>query len=154
MGTVAAESLTVIGASAGGFLAAAALATSSVTVEAAVIVNGFIDPLSALLRADSPTLEADHDEWGDPHGNPADRLALTRVSPLRALEKPDGAVLVIVSGQDIRVDPRQGLRWYLRYRELGGSASLWFDPDGTHDRWGSGMEPDSLIGWVVEALRK
>lgn len=154
MGTVTAESLTVIGASAGGFLAAAALATRLVTVEAAVIVNGFIDPLSALLRANSLTLEADQDEWGDPHGNLDDRSALTRMSPLLTLEKPRGAVLVIVAGRDIRVDPRQGLRWYLRYRALGGSASLWFDPNGTHDRWGSGMEPDSMISWVVEALAK
>lgn len=151
-GAVTADTLCVIGASAGGFLAASLLTEESVTIDAAVIVNGYIDPLEALLRHPSLTVQADRDEWGDPEHDPSDREVLGRLSPLRKLTTPRAPTLVIISAKDARVDPRQGLTWALRSRELGGDVTLWYDPDGSHDQWGARMQPDVLIDWVANAL--
>lgn len=52
------------------------------------------------------------------------------------------------------MNPRQGLKWALAYRSLGGSVELWFDPNGAHDCWGAGMPPDALFDWVDEALAR
>ncbi len=58
----------------------------------------------------------------------------------------------MVSAKDVRVNPRQGLKWYLTYRSLGGDATLWYDPNGAHDCWGADMDPDALIDWVRDAV--
>ena len=62
--------------------------------------------------------------------------------------------LVIVSACDVRVNPRQGLKWFLRYRSLGGPAELWFDPLGAHDCWGAGMPRTALVDWTAAALER
>ena len=61
--------------------------------------------------------------------------------------------MVAVSGRDARVDPRQGLAWVVRSRELGGNTTLWYDPNGTHDM-GIRVEVNSLVDWVVDALEQ
>lgn len=152
-GAVTATKVCVIGASAGGFLVASLLAEETVTVDAAVIINGYIDPLEALLRRSSPTEQADRDEWGDPEHDLGDREALEKLSPLRKLTTPPAPTLVAVSGRDARVDPRQGLAWVVRSRELGGNTTLWYDPNGTHDM-GIRVEASSLVEWVVDALEQ
>ena len=152
-GATTATKVCVIGASAGGFLVASLLAEETVTVDAAVIVNGYIDPLEALLRRSSPTEQADRDEWGDPEHDLGDREALEKLSPLRKLTKPPAPTLVAVSGRDVRVDPRQGLAWVVHSRELGGDTTLWYDPNGTHDM-GIRVEVNSLVDWVVDALEQ
>ena len=152
-GATTATKVCVIGASAGGFLVASLLAEETVTVDAAVIVNGYIDPLEALLRRSSPTEQADWDEWGDPEHDLGDREALEKLSPLRKLTKPPAPTLVAVSGRDVRVDPRQGLAWVVHSRELGGDTTLWYDPNGTHDM-GIRVEVNSLVDWVVDALEQ
>ena len=55
--------------------------------------------------------------------------------------------------QDARVNPRQGLTWALRSRELGGNTTLWYDPHGTHD---TGIRTDSnpLTTWVTTMLEQ
>ena len=151
-GAVTATKLCVIGASAGGFLAASLLVEEPAMIDAAVIANGYIDPLTDLLYRQSPTKEADLDEWGDPAHNPHDREVLERLSPLRRLTAPVAPTLVTVSARDARVDPRQGLAWVLRSRELGGGVTLWYDPDGTHDMWGAQLHPNVLIDWVTKVL--
>ena len=152
-GAATATKVCVIGVSAGGFLVASLLAEETVTVDAAVIVNGYIDPLEALLRRSSPTEQADRDEWGDPEHDLGDREALEKLSPLRKLTTPPAPTLVAVSGRDARVDPRQGLAWVVRSRELGGNTTLWYDPNGTHDM-GIRVEVNSLVDWVVDALEQ
>ena len=151
-GAVTATKLCVIGASAGGFLAASLLVEEPAMIDAAVIANGYIDPLTDLLYRQSPTKEADLDEWGDPAHNPHDREILERLSPLRRLTVPVAPTLVMVSARDARVDPRQGLAWVLRSRELGGDVTLWYDPDGAHDMWGANLHPNTLIDWVSKVL--
>ncbi len=65
-GAVRAESLCVLGASAGGFLAATALNTCPDEIDVCVIVNGFVDPLTSLLRGDTKTIASDQEVWGTP----------------------------------------------------------------------------------------
>ena len=69
-GAATATKICVIGASAGGFLTASLLADHTTPIDAAVIVNGYIDPLESLLHHPSLTEQADRDEWGDPQHNP------------------------------------------------------------------------------------
>lgn len=154
-GVVTATEIVALGASAGGFLAATTLNTCPESVDACVIVNGFVDPLTSLVRRDTHTTTSDADEWGDPLNNANDLAALRAISPVDNLSTCAGAeALVVVSGKDIRVNPRQGLKWFLRYRSLGGSASLWYDPEGAHDCWGAGMPRDALLDWTLGALQR
>lgn len=151
-GAATATRLAVLGASAGGFLAATTLNLCPDEVDACVIVNGFVDPLTSLNRQDTHTTASDRDEWGDPT-LPTDVAALQAISPVEQLTYAGAAkALVIVSGCDARVNPRQGVKWYLRYRGLGGDATLWFDPRGAHDCWGAGMARDALVTWVAGAF--
>lgn len=152
--TVAATELVVIGASAGGFLAATTVNTCPGEVDVCIIVNGFVDPLTSLLREDTVTTASDKDEWGDPATNANDLTTLQHVSPVGNLARVGAEALVIVAGADVRVNPRQGLKWALTYRWLGGPVELWFDPDGAHDCWGAGMPPHALFDWVEEALAR
>ncbi len=150
---VRATQLAVIGASAGGFLAATALNSCPELVDAAVIVNGFVDPMPSLLTGNSPTIASDWDEWGNPLVSEDDYRTLRRVSPYENLVDAGAAkALVIVSGCDVRVNPRQGLKWAMRYRQLGGRADVWYDPEGSHDCWGEGSDITDLVDWFDEAL--
>lgn len=152
-GAVRATEIVTLGASAGGFLAATTLHTCPDDVDVCVVVNGFVDPLASLLGDRSPTAASDRDEWGDPARNPNDLAALRQISPVGNLSAPvDAETLVVVCAQDMRVDPRQGLKWTLGRRELGGPVELWFDPQGAHDCWGAGMSPTALTDWVAAAL--
>lgn len=152
-GAVRADAVVTLGASAGGFLAATTLHTCPADVDVCVVVNGFVDPLTSLLGDDSPTAASDRDEWGDPRHSEQDLAALRQVSPVTNLTAVSGAeVLVVVSGRDARVNPRQGLKWALGYRALGGPVELWYDPEGAHDCWGAGMPPTALTDWVAAAL--
>lgn len=156
-GAVIADRICVLGASAGGFLAATTLNSCPDLVEACVIVNGFLDPLGSLLRRDTPTAASDQDEWGDPHTNPNDLETLQAISPVDNLagtprDASSSRALVVVSANDVRVNPRQGLKWYLGYRALGGPGELWFDPNGAHDCWGAQMDPEAMVDWVCAAL--
>ncbi|QIK72337.1 alpha/beta fold hydrolase [Propioniciclava coleopterorum] len=154
-GALTASELVVLGASAGGFLAATTLNTCPGDVDACVIVNGFVDPLTSLLREDTTTRASDQDEWGDPRGNPNDLATLRAISPVDNLAAASGAeALVVVAACDVRVNPRQGLKWFLRYRGLGGPATLWYDPQGAHDCWGAGMSRSALVDWVTAALAR
>ncbi len=154
-GQVRATALVALGASAGGFLAATTLNTCPEEVDVCVIVNGFVDPMTSLCRRDTTTQASDVDEWGDPLGNPNDRAALAAVSPVDNLRLTCGAeALVVVSACDVRVNPRQGLKWFLRYTDLGGPADLWFDPQGAHDCWGAEMPRTALVDWVIAALQR
>lgn len=154
-GVVTATEIVALGASAGGFLAATTLNTCPQQVDACVIVNGFVDPLTSLVRKDTHTTTSDADEWGDPLNNPNDLAALRAISPVDNLTACEGAeALVVVAGKDIRVNPRQGLKWFLRYQSLGGAATLWYDPDGAHDCWGAGMSRDALLEWTISALQR
>ncbi|WP_040161957.1 prolyl oligopeptidase family serine peptidase [Nigerium massiliense] len=152
VGAVHATAIVTLGASAGGFLSATTLNTCPDLVDVCVIVNGYVDPLTSLLRQDTQTTASDQDEWGDP-SNPNDLETLRAVSPVDNLTTSLGAeALVIVSGRDVRVNPRQGLKWFLRYTALGGPGELWFDPMGAHDCWGAGMPRTALVDWVTAAL--
>ena len=144
-----------LGASAGGFLSAATLNACPDEVDVCVVVNGFVDPITSLIRGDSKTVASDRDEWGDPAQNPNDLAILQQISPVHNLRRPLRAeALVVVSGCDVRVNPRQGLKWALRYRELGGSVDLWYDPNGAHDCWGDGMPETAMVDWVEAALAR
>lgn len=154
VGPVTATEIVVIGASAGGFLTATTLSTSTGLVDAAVIVNGFVDPLTSLLRGDTQTTASDEDEWGNPASNAHDLEALLAITPVDTLRPHGAEVLVVVSGRDVRVNPRQGLKWALRSRSLGDSVEIWFDPDGAHDCWGAGMAPTAMVDWVTDALAR
>jgi len=122
------------------------------TIDAGVIVNGYVDPLLALTHLNSPTKLADQDEWGDPLGNPQARAVLERLSPIQRLNKPTADTLVVIAARDRRVDPRLGLAWVIRSRVNGGHTTLWYDLEGGHDLWGRGVDPSSLVNWVDEAL--
>ena len=152
-GAATATTICVIGASAGGFLTASLLADHATHIDAAVIVNGYIDPLESLLRHPSLTEQADRDEWGDPQHNPRHQHTLEKLSPLRKLTTTPPPTLIVISGKDARVNPRQGLTWALRSRELGGNTTLWYDPHGTHD---TGIRTDSnpLTTWVTTMLEQ
>ena len=114
-----------------------------------MIVNGYIDPLESLLHHPSLTEQADHDEWGDPQH----RHALEELSPLRKLTTTPPPTLIVICVKDARVNPRQGLTWALRSRELGGHATLWYDPNGTHDT-GIRTETNPMIDWVINTLEQ
>lgn len=150
-------SITVLGASAGGFLASLLIATEPREIDTGIIVNGYIDPLRSLQAGTSLTAAADRAEWGDPR-DPAERRVLEALSPLSALERMECApasaprVLLVVAGKDVRVDPRQSVEFCVRYRRLGHEATLWHDPDGTHDRWGVDLSPRALPRWAADQL--
>ena len=152
-GTATATTICVIGASAGGFLTASLIADHTTPIDAAVIVNGYIDPLESLLHHPSLTEQADHDEWGDPQHDPRHRHALEELSPLRKLTTTPPPTLIVISAKDARVNPRQGLTWALRSRELGGHTTLWYDPNGTHDT-GTRADTKHLINWVANTLEQ
>ena len=152
-GAVTATTICVIGVSAGGFLTASLLADHTAPIDAAVIVNGYIDPLESLLHHPSLTEQADHDEWGDPQHNPHHRHALEELSPLRKLTTTPPPTLIVICVKDARVNPRQGLTWALRSRELGGHATLWYDPNGTHDT-GIRTETNPITDWVINTLEQ
>lgn len=154
-GRVTATEIVTLGASAGGFLSATTINTCPGQVDVCIVVNGFVDPLTSLLREDTQTRASDQDEWGDPRRNVNDLETLRRISPVDNLVAGHGAeALVIVSACDVRVNPRQGLKWFLRYRSLGGPAELWFDPLGAHDCWGAGMPRTALVDWTAAALER
>ena len=152
-GVATATTICVIGVSAGGFLTASLLADETAPIDAAVIVNGYIDPLESLLHHPSLTEQADHDEWGDPQHNPHHRHALEELSPLRKLTTTPPPTLIVICVKDARVNPRQGLTWALRSRELGGNTTLWYDPNGTHDT-GIRTETNPMIDWVINTLEQ
>lgn len=154
LGSVRATAIVTLGASAGGFLSAAMLNACPDAVDACIVVNGFVDPLTSLLRRDTRTTASDQDEWGDPD-NPNDLATLRAISPVDNLVAGHGAeALVVVSACDVRVNPRQGLKWALRYRALGGAVDLWYDPRGAHDCWGAGLPRTALVDWVDRALAR
>ena len=152
-GAATATAICVIGASAGGFLTASLLADCTAPIDAAVIVNGYIDPLESLLRHPSLTEQADRDEWGDPQHNPHHQHTLEKLSPLRKLTTTPPPTLIVICVKDARVNPRQGLTWALRSRELGGNTTLWYDPNGTHDT-GIRTETNPMIDWVINTLEQ
>jgi len=152
-GAATATAICVIGASAGGFLTASLLADCTAPIDAAVIVNGYIDPLESLLRHPSLTEQADRDEWGDPQHNPHHRHALEKLSPLRKLTTTPPPTLIVICVKDARVNPRQGLTWALRSRELGGNTTLWYDPNGTHDT-GIRTKTNPITTWVTNTLEQ
>ena len=152
-GAATATTICVIGASAGGFLVASLIADHTTPIDAAVIVNGYIDPLESLLHHPSLTEQADHDEWGDPQHNPPHRHTLEKLSPLRKLTTTPPPTLIAISAKDTRVNPRQGLTWTLRSRELGGNTTLWYDPNGTHNT-GTRVDTKHLINWVTNTLEQ
>ena len=152
-GAATATKICVIGASAGGFLTASLLADHTTPIDAAVIVNGYIDPLESLLHHPSLTEQADRDEWGDPQHNPHHRQALEKLSPLRKLTTTPPPTLIVICVKDARVNPRQGLTWTLRSRTLGGNTTLWYDPNGTHDT-GIRTETNPMIDWVINTLEQ
>ena len=152
-GAATATKICVIGASAGGFLTASLLADHTAPIDAAVIVNGYIDPLESLLHHPSLTEQADRDEWGDPQHNPHHRQALEKLSPLRKLTTTPPPTLIVICVKDARVNPRQGLTWTLHTRTLGGNTTLWYDPNGTHDT-GIRTETNPMIDWVINTLEQ
>ena len=152
-GAATATTICVIGASAGGFLVASLIADHTTPIDAAVIVNGYIDPLESLLHHPSLTEQADHDEWGDPQHNPHHRHTLEKLSPLRKLTTTPPPTLVLISDKDTRVNPRQGLTWTLHTRTLGGNTTLWYDPNGTHDT-GTPTETNPITTWVTNTLEQ
>ena len=152
-GAATATTICVIGASAGGFLVASLIADHTTPIDAAVIVNGYIDPLESLLHHPSLTEQADHDEWGDPQHNPHHRHALEKLSPLRKLTTTPPPTLIAISAKDTRVNPRQGLTWTLHTRTLGGHTTLWYDPNGTHDT-GTPTETNPITTWVTNTLEQ
>ena len=152
-GVATATTICVIGASAGGFLVASLIADHTTPIDAAVIVNGYIDPLESLLHHPSLTEQADHDEWGDPQHNPHHRHALEELSPLRKLTTTPPPTLIVICVKDARVNPRQGLTWALRSRELGGNTTLWYDPNGTHDT-GIRTKTNPITTWVTNTLEQ
>ena len=152
-GAATATTICVIGASAGGFLTASLLADHTTHIDAAVIVNGYIDPLESLLHHPSLTEQADHDEWGDPQHNPHHRHTLEKLSPLRKLTTTPPPTLIAISAKDTRVNPRQGLTWTLHTRTLGGHTTLWYDPNGTHNT-GTRVDTKHLINWVTNTLEQ
>ena len=152
-GAATATTICVIGASAGGFLTASLIADHTTPIDAAVIVNGYIDPLESLLHHPSLTEQADRDEWGDPQHNPHHRQALEKLSPLRKLTTTPPPTLVLISAKDARVNPRQGLTWTLHTRTLGGNTTLWYDPNGTHDT-GTRTETNPITTWVTNTLEQ
>ena len=152
-GAATATTICVIGASAGGFLTASLLADHTTPIDAAVIVNGYIDPLESLLHHPSLTEQADRDEWGDPQHNPHHRHALEELSPLRKLTTTPPPTLIVICVKDARVNPRQGLTWTLHTRTLGGNTTLWYDPNGTHDT-GIRTETNPITDWVINTLEQ
>ena len=152
-GAATATKICVIGASAGGFLTASLLADHTTPIDAAVIVNGYIDPLESLLHHPSLTEQADRDEWGDPQHNPHHRHTLEKLSPLRKLTTPPPPTLIAISAKDARVNPRQGLTWTLHTRTLGGNTTLWYDPNGTHDT-GTPTKTNPITTWVTNTLEQ
>ena len=152
-GAATATTICVIGASAGGFLVASLIADHTTPIDAAVIVNGYIDPLESLLHHPSLTEQADRDEWGDPQHNPHHRHALEELSPLRKLTTTPPPTLIVISAKDARVNPRQGLTWTLHTRTLGGHTTLWYDPNGTHNT-GTRVDTKHLINWVTNTLEQ
>ena len=152
-GAATATTICVIGASAGGFLVASLIADHTTPIDAAVIVNGYIDPLESLLRHPSLTEQADRDEWGDPQHNPHHRHTLEKLSPLRKLTTTPPPTLIAISAKDTRVNPRQGLTWTLHTRTLGGHTTLWYDPNGTHNT-GTRVDTKHLINWVTNTLEQ
>ena len=152
-GAATATTICVIGASAGGFLVASLIADHTTPIDAAVIVNGYIDPLESLLHHPSLTEQADHDEWGDPQHNPHHRHTLEKLSPLRKLTTTPPPTLIVISAKDARVNPRQGLTWTLHTRTLGGHTTLWYDPNGTHNT-GTRVDTKHLINWVTNTLEQ
>lgn len=152
-GAATATKTCVIGASAGGFLTASLLADHTAPIDAAVIVNGYIDPLESLLHHPSLTEQADRDEWGDPQHNPHHRHTLEKLSPLRKLTTTPPPTLIVISAKDARVNPRQGLTWTLHTRTLGGNTTLWYDPNGTHDT-GTPTETNPITTWVTNTLEQ
>ena len=152
-GAATATKICVIGASAGGFLTASLLADHTTPIDAAVIVNGYIDPLESLLHHPSLTEQADRDEWGDPQHNPHHRQALEKLSPLRKLTTTPPPTLIVICVKDARVNPRQGLTWTLHTRTLGGNTTLWYDPNGTHDT-GIRTKTNPITTWVTNTLEQ
>ena len=152
-GAATATTICVIGASAGGFLTASLLADHTTPIDAAVIVNGYIDPLESLLHHPSLTEQADRDEWGDPQHNPHHHHTLEKLSPLRKLTTTPPPTLIVISAKDTRVNPRQGLTWALHSRELGGNTTLWYDPNGTHDT-GIRTKTNPITTWITNTLEQ
>ena len=67
--------------------------------------------------------------------------------------QPPPPTLIVISAKDTRVNPRQGLTWALRSRELGGNTTLWYDPNGTHDT-GIRTKTNPITTWITNTLEQ
>jgi oligopeptidase B len=113
-----AERLAIMGESAGGLLAAAAI-NERPELFAAVVVDGpFVDVVNTLADETLPFTISEWKEWGNP-SDPADYACLRSYSPYENVRKQEyPAILVLCSFSDPRVPYWEGIKWAARIRTM------------------------------------
>ncbi len=118
-GWVAADLLAAEGASAGGWLVAAAAAQAPGLFRVVAAEVPFVDPVTTMLDPALPLTVTEQEEWGDPIADPAAYERLVAWSPYEQAATGPAlpALVVTASVHDTRVLVTEPAKWVARLRE-------------------------------------
>jgi oligopeptidase B len=155
------ERFAIMGESAGGLLAAAAI-NERPELFAAVVVDGpFVDVINTLADETLPFTVSEWKEWGNP-SEPAAYAYLSAFSPYENVRKQDyPSILLLNSFNDPRVPFWEGLKWAARIREAAtGEPDVLVKVrlDGGHqgvsDRFEEVNEWASIYAFIIDRLTR
>jgi oligopeptidase B len=153
--------LAIMGESAGGLLAAAAI-NERPELFAAVVVDGpFVDVLNSLADETLPLTVSEWKEWGNP-SEPADYAYLRSYSPYDNVKNQDyPSILILCSFTDPRVPYWEGLKWAARLREMSTNkpdvlvkVRLDGGHQGVSDRFEEVREWALIYAFIIDRLSK
>jgi oligopeptidase B len=153
--------LAIMGESAGGLLAAAAI-NQRPGLFAAVVVDGpFVDVVNTLADATLPFTVSEWKEWGNPL-EPADYAYLSSYSPYENVgHQAYPPILILCSFNDPRVPYWEGVKWAARVREMGTNEPevlVKVRLDGGHqglsDRFEEVSEWALIYAFIINRLSK
>ena len=159
VGWTSADRLVARGASAGGLTVAVLAGRAPDAVAGVIAVTPFVDPLTTLLDPTLPLTVPEWEEWGNPVDSAEDYANLRAYSPYEnAAAQRYPAILAVAADNDVRVRPREPLRWISRLRAVAPdgdyllhteSGAGHFGRSGRFDAWAS---ESFILAWAISLV--